>query len=229
MNKGLYIVFEGIDGSGKDTQCELLHQYWINTMGHSIATVTEPSQGIIGRAIRDLIKDNPFQQREDGNSLHNSMIQYLFAADRIWLAYHDQGIKHLLEQGTTVISNRNYISSFAYNSDSPEDFELIQSINSRAILPNIIFYLDVTVENAIKRIEDRNKQTQKQIDIYEKFDRLNIISNHYNQILNSLRVQGMEIHSIDTNIRSVKETHQSICNLLQDFIEQHTPILESQL
>ncbi|MBK8624645.1 MAG: hypothetical protein IPN86_03400 [Saprospiraceae bacterium] len=53
--KGLFIAFEGIDGSGKSTQVKLLEQY-LKELGHKVYATFEPTDSLIGKIIRDIRK-----------------------------------------------------------------------------------------------------------------------------------------------------------------------------
>ena len=84
--KKQFIVIEGIDGSGKSTQAELLKNYLINK-GEKAVISPEPSNGIIGNLIRQALKKRIFFTTD--KNLFDEQMAYLFAADRHDHLYND--------------------------------------------------------------------------------------------------------------------------------------------
>ncbi|MEN9567555.1 MAG: hypothetical protein RLZZ69_2751 [Cyanobacteriota bacterium] len=79
MDKRLFIVFEGIDSSGKTTQAELLKNSLIANQEQAVIS-PEPSNGIIGNLIRQALKQRIIFSKEP--ELFDRQMAYLFAADR---------------------------------------------------------------------------------------------------------------------------------------------------
>ena len=129
MNKKLFIVFEGIDSSGKSTQAELLLNYFINAGDRAVIS-PEPSNGIIGNLIRQALKQRIIFCRD--RALFDEQMAYLFASDRHDHLYNDiDGVFKLINDGVHVISSRYYFSSLAYNCDTKEQFEFVSNLNAR--------------------------------------------------------------------------------------------------
>ena len=150
--KGMFIVFEGIDGSGTSTQAEMLNNYFLNNQKKCHLT-SEPSSGPIGNMIRQAFKGrlnlskgvNPYI---DGGDLFDEQMAYLFAADRHDHLYNEiDGVIKLVNQDAIVISTRYYFSSYAYHCNSDADFELVTNLNSRFPKPDLVVYLDNTVDS----------------------------------------------------------------------------------
>ncbi|MEW6533814.1 MAG: dTMP kinase [Thermodesulfobacteriota bacterium] len=137
---GLFLVFEGIDGSGKTTQVQLLGDR-LEALGYPVLCTAEPSEGPVGRLIRSA-STRPGPQEE----------AQLFARDR---RYHvEQVIAPALRQGVTVISDRYFYSSVAYQGARGVSVQGILSLNSGFLVqPDLIFLLLVPVEAALSRIE----------------------------------------------------------------------------
>ena len=103
MSNGKFIVIDGIDGCGKSTMVNLMADK-LSKNGKVVSTA-EPSQGPIGKVLRDFLKNKKISGEIDA---------LLFAADRLW--HVDNVIKPALEENTTVISDRYVGSSLAYQS-----------------------------------------------------------------------------------------------------------------
>lgn len=145
--RGRLIVFEGIDGSGKSTQAALLTRA-LSSRGVPVHYTREPTDGPIGSLIR-----HSFNGRVD---LDDRVIAALFVADRIdHITNRFDGILGLLDSGTTVVSDRYYLSSHAYHS-SDVDHEWIDSANSIStdlVRPDLTIFIDVDPEVAIARLQ----------------------------------------------------------------------------
>ena len=150
--KGKFIVFEGIDGSGKTTQINQLSKWLIGTKlipeNHQLVITREPGGTKLGKSIRSLLLDN-----SRGKSPDSITELLLYAADR---AQHvNEIIRPILNKGDWIISDRFCGSTLAYQGYGRKlDIKLIkdlQTISTQGILPDITFLLDITVEESIKR------------------------------------------------------------------------------
>jgi dTMP kinase len=171
---GKFVVIEGIDGSGKTTQAHIVAK----KLPGAVYT-KEPTSGPIGKFIREGISGE--------GSLPPVALQHLLSADR---AVHEEEVKELLNEGKLVISDRYLWSSVAYGMADREgtdytDGEVLlvaQSILSmyhRFMLPNMTFYLDVSVDSAMRRIEEMGKVRE----IYEHRDKLELIKKGYDWLI----------------------------------------------
>ena len=104
--KGLFIVIEGVDGSGKTTQAELLAAY-LRSKGRRVHHTAEPTASGLGGMVRDgLGAEHPRTSDE---------LAAMFLADRV--AHNvspKSGIRRYIESGTDVVCDRYYYSSIAY-------------------------------------------------------------------------------------------------------------------
>lgn len=114
MKKGIFIAFEGIDGSGKSTQIQFLMKK-IEEKSIRCYQTCEPSSGPIGSLTRQILTGRI--------KTDNRVIAAMFAADRLdHLLNPIDGIVSKIEEGIHVISDRYYFSSYAYHSvDVPMD------------------------------------------------------------------------------------------------------------
>ena len=150
--KGKFIVFEGIDGSGKTTQINELSKWLISTdlipENNQLVITREPGGTELGKSIRSLLLDT--STAKSPNSITELL---LYAADR---AQHiTEIIRPTLNKGDWVISDRFCGSTLAYQGYGRKlDINLIkdlETIATQGITPDITFLLDIPVEESIKR------------------------------------------------------------------------------
>ncbi len=176
MEKGKFIVFEGIDGAGKGTQIKLLVEE-MKRRGRRVYQTAEPTESSIGGMIRDAL--GGFTQRGAYE------MSALFLADRIFHNVNPKkGISQFLEKGIDVVCDRYYYSSFAYQGIDA-DLDWVMEINlgcSEITRPDLCIFLDVDIDSCDERIEKNrfsreiyeNKTIQEKIRhrFFEIFDRL---------------------------------------------------------
>ena len=150
--KGKFIVFEGIDGSGKTTQITQLSN-WLNESdlipeNNQLVITREPGGTKLGQSIRSLLLDTSIEKSPD--SITELL---LYAADR---AQHiNEIIRPSLNKGDWIISDRFCGSTLAYQGYGRKlDIQLIkdlETIATQGITPDITFLLDIPVDESIKR------------------------------------------------------------------------------
>ena len=150
--KGKFIVFEGIDGSGKTTQINQLSKWLIGTdiipENNQLVITREPGGTKLGQSIRSLLLDNSIEKSPD--SITELL---LYAADRS--QHINEIIRPALNKGNWVISDRFCGSTIAYQGYGRKlDIKLIKDLEmiaTQGISPDITFLLDIPVEESIKR------------------------------------------------------------------------------
>ena len=150
--KGKFIVFEGIDGSGKTTQINKLSKWLIETAKipekNQLVITREPGGTNLGKSIRSLLLDT-----SEGKSPDSITELLLYAADRS--QHVNEIIRPTLNKGDWVISDRFCGSTLAYQGYGRKlDIKLIkdlETIATQGISPDITFLLDIPVEESIKR------------------------------------------------------------------------------
>lgn len=174
IKKGKFIVFEGLDGSGKGTQIDLLVKE-LQNQGRTVFQTAEPTVSSVGGIIRDTLGE---LQKRDAYEL-----SALFLADRI--AHNTNmknGIKQFIDNGIDVICDRYYYSSFAYQGIDA-DLEWVMRLNlecKQILKPDICIFLDVDTakcderigKSRLKREIFENKETLEKIrcrffDVFE--------------------------------------------------------------
>ena len=189
MTNGLFIVLDGIDGSGTTTHSKLLKE-WFISQGKEVILTKEPTEGKIGEIIRyflsrEALLDDPI------------LDALLFAADR---QEHQHQISQALKEGKIVISDRYLESSICYQG-LKLNREFIEFINKHAIKPDITIILDLPAEVSC------NRKTMS-----EKFERIHILKDVRTCFLKRAREMGHYIVSTSDDIRIVQEK-------IQDFIQ----------
>ncbi len=151
MKRGIFISFEGIDGSGKTTQIEQLKDY-LKSLNIDYVVVREPGGTNEGERIRQILLD-----RE--SDLTPEAELFLLLASRSILT--KRVIIPSLEEGKIVIADRYADSSVAYQGYGRGlDIEFVNSGNSVAtcgLKPDITFYIDIPVEESIRRRKEKKK------------------------------------------------------------------------
>lgn len=169
-SSGLFISFEGGEGSGKTTQINKLAEF-LTQQGHKIVTTREPGGTPEAEKIRDFIV-----QRDGGEWSAMAECLLLFAARAMHV---DKIIKPALANGKTVISDRFTDSTRSYQGYGRNmPLDKIESINTLVLdgfEPDLTFILDIDPEIGLKR--SGRRLASEQLDIKQtedKFERLDI-------------------------------------------------------
>lgn len=206
--KKLFIVFEGIDSSGKTTQAKLLKQYFLATKERAVIS-PEPSNGIIGNLIRQALKQRIVFSKD--RNLFDEQMAYLFAADRHDHLYNDvDGVFKLIKDNYHVISTRYYFSSLAYNCDSVEQFEFIKKLNDRFPNPDLTIYIDIPIEVSLARLQERSLQ-----EIYETKTKLTKVRQQYQQIFEQYDGRAIALDGTQTS----PQIHQQIVSQIETILQ----------
>lgn len=209
MSKGIFITFEGNDGSGKTTQIMLLSEY-LKQNGLEVLILREPGGTPIGEKIRDILLDN----RNQGMCTISEML--LYAASRAQLV--STVIKPELAKNKAVICDRFVDSSIAYQGFGRGlDTEKVWMVNQLAIdgcLPDITFFMDVDADTAMARRNAKGEEADR-IES-EKMDFHRRVYSGYLEL--SEREPG-RIKRIDVN-KSPQEVFAEIKNHVDQLLEK---------
>ena len=162
---GSLITFEGIDGSGKSTQIQML-EHEFNKLGVKYKTFREPGGTELSEKIRAILLD------KENIELISTAESFLFAAARAQLTAEQ--IKPAIEKGEFVICDRFTDSTIAYQGYGRgldiKQLEEINYIATAGLTPDITFILDISPESAAVRMEaeasDRMEETG--VDFYRR-------------------------------------------------------------
>lgn len=198
MKKNFFFAFEGIDGSGKSTQVKLLKEK-LEERGHKVFITCEPTDSPMGKIIRDV-----FNHRAEAD---NRVIAALFVADRLnHLLNKTNGILKMLNDGYTVITDRYYLSSYAYQSPFMDLDWVIKtnSLSAELLRPDLNIYIDITPEQSIERL-NKSRET---IELYETLENLTKVHCKYGEIIEFLKEE--EKVFITDGSQSAKEVAEDV-------------------
>ncbi len=185
-----FIVFEGIDGAGKTTQIKLLRDA-LASRGIECHITAEPTEMPSGKKIREALS----------GKVHVTVGEMadMFAADRvIHNKDKEQGIDVILESGRTVISDRYYYSSLAYQG-AELGFERVAKLNLEnpdIRRPDICIFLDLSPEKSLERI---GKRADTPTEIYENYEYLEKTRRMFFDVFERLEKKGERIEVIDAS------------------------------
>jgi len=150
IKKGLFIVVEGIDGSGKTTQIKNLYEY-LTSKGIPTTVTREPGGTVIGEKIRDIVLDKAHKNMDAITEM------LLIAASR---AQHVvEFISAKQKAGVTVICDRYVLSSYVYQGVARGiELETVKKVNEYAmsgVIPDITFFINIDNEESVKRRSER--------------------------------------------------------------------------
>lgn len=206
--KGRYIAVEGNDGSGKSTQVEQLARYF-QEKGNTVLPTHEPTrEGHIGKLIHEVLQAKV--------KIPSVSLQYLFSADRA--VHYATKVIPALEDGAIVISDRCFWSAVPYGLVDREALDYtnegyvllvaqgLLSMYHQFIVPDATFYLDVSVESAMKRLSSMDKSQE----IYERREVLENIERGYKWLIKQFPKEFVVIEAEE----SVEEVTEAIINRL---------------
>ncbi len=205
MGKGLFITFEGIDGSGKTTQLNKVKTF-LETKGYNVITTREPGAMELGKKIREILL------HYEGEVSDKSEM-FLFLADR---AQHvEKLIKPAIEEGKIVLCDRHTDSTIAYQGyGRGQDINILKDLNRIAvngIIPDLTLLFDVSLETSQNRVGDeKDRMESSGIEFLKK------VRNGYLELLKE-HPRRIKIINANNNIETVfEETKTVIEKTLQE-------------
>jgi len=207
--KGLFVVFEGIDGAGTTTQARLLHEA---LAGDSVPVhlTQEPSEGPVGVVIRQFLSGRLVVKGMTGPRAPRwPTMALLFAADRV--DHLETEILPNLADGITVLCDRYVYSSLVYQTETSGDFAnlaWIEALNKLAPRPDLTIVLDVTAATAAKRRQGRREMEQ----IYDDLELQERLSRRYREL--PTRYPGERIEVVNGE-GAPQEVHRACLELVR--------------
>jgi dTMP kinase len=146
----MLITFEGIEGSGKSTQLDLLHDY-LQAKGHAVVKTREPGGTAFGEALRDVLLRRGFQVMP---------LSELLVIMAIRAQHVDSVIMPALSEGKIVLCDRFVDATYAYQGYGRGiDLGIIETLNrlvTKGVRPNLTILLDCEVETGLARKQAAN-------------------------------------------------------------------------
>jgi dTMP kinase len=195
--KGLFIVLEGIDGSGKDTHIKFLAKE-LRELGHAVVETAEPSRDRVGTFLKRYAKRKEERLPAESEAL-------LYASDRF--DHVKNVIRPALRRDQIVISARYYYSSMAYQGAVGVDLDWIKEMNRFALKPDLAVLLDILPEYSLHRLKRRRS-------IYEDSDYLRKVRDIYIKLVN----EG-ELVKVDAD-RPKRIVQGELLSMIQELVER---------
>jgi dTMP kinase len=194
-HQGIFISFEGGEGSGKSTQSKLLKEY-LESTGETVLLTREPGGTDLGVQLRGILLAN-----ETGH-ISPRAEALIYAADR---AHHVYSlIRPALEAGTVVITDRYLDSSIAYQGAGrvlqPSEVARISRWATEQLTPTLTIILDLPAEVGIGRLTSRDRLESEPLDFHERVR---------NEFLNLARVDPDRYVVVDAQ-QSVEAIQEAI-------------------
>lgn len=164
MSRGLFITFEGIDGCGKSTQFNMLKEH-LENKGVNYIVVREPGGTVIGEKIREIL----LNKKNDNMVSRTELL--LFEAARAQIV--EEKIKPALESGVTVLCDRFFDSSLAYQGFARNlGMDIVKNLNMYAtdgLEPDATFLVNLPIEVAVERRKGRGEADDRMEALGLKF------------------------------------------------------------
>lgn len=198
---GIFIVFEGLDGSGSSTQTSMLKKY-LTQLNLKPLVTKEPTNNLIGGLIRGALTKEW--------KASNTCFQLLFCADR---AHHlDREIMPALKKGSIVISDRYFFSTIAFGSLDC-DVGWLKALNMPFTVPDIIFLIKVPPEECISRIG----ANRHEFELFEETEKLKRVWTTYEDLAR----EYTNVHILD-GTKSKNDIHAEVVGVLNGFLEKQS-------
>jgi dTMP kinase len=206
--RGIYIVLEGVSGSGKDTQADRL-QARLKRLKKQNQLAAEPTQLYKElRQVCDAYRHDPWFQA------------FLLMADR--RANIETNVRPALERGEIVISIRSYQSTMVYQGSKTQHPELIELMHQAFVpSPDIVFILDVPSDMAFARCQFRSNTTGRSLGDHENPKALEELRKKYLQLAHTHSAEDYVVIDASKPIDIVSEEIWSYLDK-KDFISQET-------
>ncbi len=159
QHRGLFIVIEGIDGTGKSTQAKRLGE-WLASQGREVVLSREPTAGPWGKKLRESAATGRLSPEDELRYFLNDRRQHV-----------EELIAPALATGKVVILDRYYFSTMAYQGARGFDPAEIRCQNEAfAPVPDLLLIMDLDVDSALERIGARG-DTANEFEKRENLER----------------------------------------------------------
>ena len=207
---GFFLVIDGIDGCGKSTQSKLIQKYY-KKRGTKVHLTSEPSQGQLGKILRQYLTDDKIPTALDA---------LLFAADRIDHCYRE--ILPKLKEGQLVVSDRYRDSSYIYQSvqgmskQENVSMEWVKTINEKSFNPDLTIILDIDPKLSLNRRIKYNKENAEELEKFEQVDFQKQVRKEFLKIAKNKSNQNVDRHVVVDGSRPIEKVFEEIISILED-------------
>lgn len=166
MNKGRFVVIEGLEGAGKTTAINTVYQ-WLSRQGHHVVQTREPGGTPLAEQIRTLVKS---VQQEQVSPVTELLLMYAARAQLL----HNV-INPALQRGDWVLADRHDLSSRAYQGGGrqipDEVLDPIRHLVLGDLRPDLTLYLDIDPALGLERARARgalDRIEQEQLAFFQR-------------------------------------------------------------
>jgi dTMP kinase len=195
--KGVFIAFEGGEGSGKSTQSKLLKN-WLEEEGEEVVLSREPGGTEMGKDLRRILLDH------STGEISPRAEALLYAADRAHHVYSK--IRPALDRGEVVITDRYFDSSIAYQGAGrvlvSGEVARISRWATESLFPTLTILIDLPAETGLGRLKSKDRLEVEPLDFHER------IRQEYLQ----LSLLDPERYLVVDGRQTVEEIHLDIIN-----------------
>jgi len=195
---GVFIVLEGIDGSGTTTQAEILLNRLKEQFTNVISTAQPDEGNPIGRLLRAYL-GGTHKLPEFPSHIGSSIMTLLFSADR--LAHLAEEIIPTLQIGGIVICDRYLLSTYAYQTRKLDRYDWIKAVSAYAIKPDMDILLDIDPAVALARAEDRDRPPE----FYETLEKQSAVEENYRRLGNQASLTDLRVVNASNPINEVAD------------------------
>jgi dTMP kinase len=193
--KGIFIAFEGGEGTGKSTQSKLLKK-WLEQEGEEVVLSREPGGTDLGQGLRKILLGH------ETGAISPRAEALLYAADR---AHHVfSTIRPALDRGDVVITDRYFDSSIAYQGAGrvlqPNEVARISRWATESLFPTLTIIIDQPAEIGLARLKSRDRLEAEPIAFHER------VRNEFLQIASL----DPERYLIVDGTQSIEDIHEEI-------------------
>jgi len=203
---GKFIVWEGIDGSGKGTIIKETKRFLLEKgiKEEQILVTAEPTNGFYGKKVRELLKTNV------NPNVNAQQFLDLYVADR--KEHLEKELLPSLNNSKIILCDRYKYSTFVYQSLQGIPVEKIKELHKGMLIPDLIFILDVSPRISLKRISKR-----KQLEAFEKQDFLEEVRKGFLASKETFPNENIQIIDASKEIREVKK---QVCEKLWEIVKR---------
>ena len=160
---GVFVCFEGGDGSGKSTQSRRLRD-WLEAEGYVVRLTFEPGDSPVGRKLREIVLS------PETGELSDRTEALLYAADKS--EHVDTVVLPALERGEVVITDRYVDSALAYQGAGrilrAEDVEWVNRWATRDLRPHLTVVLDLEPDHGLSRFAERDRIEGESAEFHQR-------------------------------------------------------------
>ena len=213
QTKGIFIAFEGGEGSGKSTQSKLLKK-WLEEEGEEVLLSREPGGTEMGKDLRRILLDH------STGEISPRAEALLYAADR---AHHVfSKIRPALDRGEVVITDRYFDSSIAYQGAGrilvPGEVARISRWATESLFPTLTILIDQPAEIGLSRLKSKDRLEIEPIDFHERI----------RQEFLQLTLLDPERYLVVDGRKSIEEIHSEIIARVGEIPGLHRNIRDAQ-